>query len=459
MHAENSAESAPKVIKPRAKRGTGMVKEERRHGKVVGWVATLPIPGERPLTFRAQTMKEVMAKRDEFKAKVARGEAALVAGRVKRRAAERAAGDEQPKVVITVSVADHVNYWLNSRVKPNYERAASDDPEARREGGRQPTTYANYRWEMDKYVLPRIGTVRFDRLDEDVIEGLWQDMKAARVPYTMRYKVLVDLRTAVNYTLKHRPKSTSLRWNPVAMKLATLEAPHAPEKPPVDYDLLGRAINAARGLDRIELVLHIGLRTGLRRGNICGLRFGDFGEDGTLVVQQRVNRVKGLGVIARGGLKGKKDSATSTKATDAGVFAPLLAEQRKRNMERYVANRSRWTGPDPRSPEAPLFPTRYGTPCDPQEIYRGLKKLFTSCGAPKYTVHQMRHDFLGQVIDAQRANGGVDLLAASRLMDHSTPQVTTTVYAHLAQETLNTSFISVSTQLDARINTVQEKAV
>src|SRR5262249_16084370 len=135
-----------------------------------------------------------------------------------------------------------------------------------------------------------LGHVKFDNLDGDVIDAFWDRLEKDGVPYPMRWEVLVQLRTLINYVLQKRPHTTVLRYNPAKFKLVNCPRPVPKKKPAPNAANLAALLNAAKG-DEYELVVHVAMQVGLRLANIVGLRFSDFGADGILGVQRRTNRV------------------------------------------------------------------------------------------------------------------------------------------------------------------------
>jgi len=433
MPAQDSAEGARSTAK-RAAKGTGGCFPERRDGKIVGYVAALPIPGQRPKTFRGKTQKEALAKRKAYEERLARGEVVLGKPQKTQLGLD---------VVRTVTVAEHIEYWLDNWVKPDLVQGEGDVLVL--QGGLSPTTYAKYQYRATKHLVPLLGKLRFDDLDSDVVDAFWDALGKKNVPYTLRWELLVQLRTLINYVLDNRPQATTLRYNPVKGKLKRLPKPEAKKKPAPEAKNIQAILDAARG-DEYELIVHVGMQVGLRIANIASLRFSDFGADGVLDVQRRTNRVTGYGVITRRGMKGKKESYVSEKPVDMTYWAPLLKLQRERVLQKFMLSRKTWVGPDPRSEEAYLFPTWYGKPQDPQEIYKRFKAIVARAGLAEYTPHRMRHDFVSIALASGLSNWEV-----SKLVDHASTQLIDSTYGHANHEQLAIGFRGVSSWIATNV--------
>ena len=125
------------------------------------------------------------------------------------------------------------------------------------------------------------------------------------------------------------------------------------------------------------------LMTGMRRGEICGLRWEDFDEAaGTLHVRRSIRYEHGQPIIG----ETKTNEGNRKMVLPRGVVE-LLAERRKSAL-------TEWIFPDPLKPELPM---------NPASAYRRLKKLLVEANLPSITFHELRHTFA-----TQAASNGID---------------------------------------------------
>ena len=116
------------------------------------------------------------------------------------------------------------------------------------------------------------------------------------------------------------------------------------------------------------------LTTGLRRSEICGLKWEDFDEcDGALKINRTLHREKGGRLVA---------GDTKTYAGTRKIVLPpstveLLRERKRKSF-------SPWIFHDPLRPEAPM---------NPDSAYRQLKKFLLEAGLPDIRFHDLRHTF------------------------------------------------------------------
>lgn len=149
------------------------------------------------------------------------------------------------------------------------------------------------------------------------------------------------------------------------------------------------------------------LTTGLRRGELCGLKWSDFDEEaGTLNVCRTIHARKGGGV---------EEGTTKTYAGTRTILLPsstaqLLREQKKSAM-------TEWIFPNPLCPEQPV---------SPGSAYRRLKGFLKEAGLPDLRFHDLRHTFATHALAS-----GVDAKTLSGILGHTKASFTLDTYTHV----------------------------
>ena len=151
--------------------------------------------------------------------------------------------------------------------------------------------------------------------------------------------------------------------------------------------------------------------TGMRQGEICGLRWEDFDrEKRTLRVARSVDFVN-------------KELVVGETKTDDGkrtIYLPdslwrILADRHNQN-----ASFSEWIFPNLLQPELPL---------NPSKAYRQLKKLLEIGGLPSIRFHDLRHTFTSHA-----ANSGIAPKTLSEIVGHTKASFTLDHYAHVTSD-------------------------
>lgn len=95
----------------------------------------------------------------------------------------------------------------------------------------------------------------------------------------------------------------------------------------------------------------------------------------------------------------------------------------------------RWAGPD----DPWIFGTHLGRPTNPSELLRAFARLVTAAGVPRIRFHDLRHTYASLAL-----RSGVPLPAVSLRLGHSSPTITSEIYAHVVPGDERTSALSLA---------------
>ena len=152
------------------------------------------------------------------------------------------------------------------------------------------------------------------------------------------------------------------------------------------------------------------LTTGLRRGEICGLRWQDFDEKtGRLQIRRSVTTKEGGGVSV--GQTKTKNGIRTIQLPPSTV--ELLKERKKKSF-------SDWIFPNPTVPEIPMSPAT---------AYRRMKTLLRYAGLPSIRFHDLRHTFATHALTS-----GVDAKTLSGILGHTNASFTLDTYTHMTTD-------------------------
>ena len=152
---------------------------------------------------------------------------------------------------------------------------------------------------------------------------------------------------------------------------------------------------------------YVEILTGLRRGEICGLKWSDINfTEGTLCIKRSVGRVKN-GSITIG--------ETKTTAGTRNIILPpsvlTLLEQKQADAI------NEWVFPHYMKPSDPLHP---------DTAYRKLKTILKNLELPLIRFHDLRHTFA-----TQATQGGVDAKTLAGILGHTDASFTLDTYTHV----------------------------
>lgn len=224
----------------------------------------------------------------------------------------------------------------------------------------------------------------------------------ARKVRTVLYQMFND---AVRYELCERNPVLNARVLNGALDVPHVEGrkvstPLRPETLPSLEDVERIALHVP---ERYRALVLVAAFAGLRLGEASGMRPSDIDmESKTIRIERQWSQV---------------EKALTEPKTRAGnrtvVFADRIAEPLTRHVERFGT-------------EAFVFTNLRGSPVHPTNFRTRIwQPSATLAGFPGMHYHDLRHIYASTLIA-----GGVNLALVARLMGHSNPQVTLTVYSH-----------------------------
>ena len=178
-----------------------------------------------------------------------------------------------------------------------------------------------------------------------------------------------------------------------------------------------RALIASVADHPLEPFVVVGLSLGLRPGETLGLRWEDIDlEAGTLAVSGTLARTDDG--LSRQTPKNKKSRRLLPLPP---TTAAALKRQRKRQAEQRLRAGRVW------SDTGYILTNEIGEPLDPATARHAFQKITLDLFGEKWRPHEMRHSAASLLL-AQ----GVPLRSISDILGHSSIQITSDVYAHMA---------------------------
>lgn len=160
------------------------------------------------------------------------------------------------------------------------------------------------------------------------------------------------------------------------------------------------------------------LLSGLRRGELAGLRWQDVDIDNqTIMISQTSNYLPGKGVYVD-----TPKTATSNRPLRLSRSAFLLLLEYKQWQDAQQEKLGdAWEDKDGR-----VFTSDSGAPLFPDSITQWFTKFVKRTGLPKVTVHSLRHTYASLMIA-----DGTPLVVVSHQLGHAQTSTTANIYAHV----------------------------
>jgi integrase len=281
----------------------------------------------------------------------------------------------------------------------------------------KPTTFGGYERNINAHVVPAIGQVKLQDLTAARLQALYGSLtKRDGGELSSRTKLHVHavLRTALAAAVKwgriqRNPANRDLCDAPKVRAKPLTTAPWSPEE-------MQRFLQA-NASDRHYAAWLLLATTGLRRGELLGLRWTDLDlEGGVLSVGQTLTTVRSHLVF--------QDSAKTDGSTRRMRLSPValaaLRTHRARQLEERLA-----FGPAYQD-HGLVFAKEDGSPLHPEVFLRLFQRRAKAAGLPVIRLHDVRHSWATHALQA-----GIAPKVVSSRLGHANIRVTLDIYTHV----------------------------
>lgn len=195
------------------------------------------------------------------------------------------------------------------------------------------------------------------------------------------------------------------------------------------------------GEEPLGPLFRVASMTGMRRGEVCGLRWSDVDLDASRIeVRQQLNVVRAPGA-PDGGLvfseRTKTDHGRRPIDLDPATVAALRT-QKARQASHRLAIGSGWS-----NHHDLVFTQPDGQPVDPESVANVFERRVARSGLPRIRFHDLRHTHVAHLIAAKEQ----PLLIARRL-GHASASFTQDRYGHLFEQAGSQAASAVAAMVD-----------
>lgn len=210
-----------------------------------------------------------------------------------------------------------------------------------------PCTKANYKSAVECHLIPHLGSIALRELSPMNIKAMFTALATTLKPST-----LGQLRNILASAMREAERLDMIPRSPLAKLRGALPVGSSPEAQPADKAKVDAAIAALPIGDPHRAALVLAFTLGLRRGEVCGLRWCDVADDKITVARQITT--------AAGKLITREPKYGSRRSVSIGPrVAEELRAHRRKLAETLLANGIRLTADHPvcaREDGRPLAP-------------------------------------------------------------------------------------------------------
>ena len=297
-----------------------------------------------------------------------------------------------------LDLAHWLEYWMDSIVRPN----------------RAETTVYAYQKIIDNHIDPALGTVPLKRLTPKMVQEYYTETQRANglSSNTMRrhHDLLSSaLRSAVRQDVI--PASPMERVEPPRVR--TTESYFYNNQ---ELKLLYQKIEG----NILELAVKLAGSLGMRREEICGLKWENVDLQRHLVLIREARTAYGATIVQK---ETKNRSSVRTLYLPDEVYLLLEQEQARQQQERCLQSPTY-------NPTDHVILDAKGVPYSPNALSLAFTRFVKKNDLPRLTFHGLRHTF-ATIASCQ----GASLFDIGKALGPSTPATTGRIYPHLVDRT------------------------
>ena len=282
----------------------------------------------------------------------------------------------------------------------------------------RPRTYERYEEIVRLHIVPELGRYYVQKLTVQHVEVFYTKM------IDKGYKAVT---VASFHNVLHKALDAAVKRNLVTKNVCDFaDPPHGEEYEiqPLNLEQIQKLLAAARGLP-VEALLKLALATGMRRGEIMGLKWQDINfETGALQVRRIMSRVPSK--LKTEEKKGYVEANTKTKKSRRSILIVPFALTALEQHRKHQAVAREKAGPLWKENDL-VFCTSIGTRLNPdRDIRLPFKSILREAGLPDIRFHDLRHSAATLLLAL-----GVHPKIVQEILGHSNIAMTMNVYSHV----------------------------
>lgn len=294
--------------------------------------------------------------------------------------------------------AQWLDYWYKDIILPQIEE----------------TTAYGYRGMIENYLKPQIGEIRLQKLTARDIQQYYTWLMDEK---KLSPNTVIKHHNLLTNTLNAAERQEYITKNP----MRAVSPPKKRQREAKFYtpEQLGILLDKAVGT-RLELPVFICAYLGLRRGELCGLRWSDVDLEHKTITIENTRTQAGKKEIEKG---------TKTASSTRTLYLPdTLCDMLKAAKENQQACRAEYKNAYDDNDYVVVMED--GRPFRPNYLSELFGKFLADNGLPKIVLHELRHTFASLSNQA-----GIPAYNIGKALGHSTPATTQKIYTHLLDQT------------------------
>ena len=304
--------------------------------------------------------------------------------------------------------------------------------------GLAPKSAERYRQLAQQQIYPHLGAIALQKLKPAKIREWHSTLtkSGGRGGRPLSAQTVTHAHRVLQRALERCVESETLVRN-----VASIISPPKVEKEEIEIlneEEVAATLSKLQGQDLYPIAA-VALATGMRRGELLAVRWSDCDLDGaSLRVERSLEETQA-------GLRFKTPKSKRSRRTISlpPSAVAVLRDHRRKQLETRLA-----LGLGRPDANALVFCKSDSSPMSPDNLSRDWGRACRSLGLPRIMFHALRHTHVSALIAA-----GLDVLAISRRIGHSSPTVTLGTYGHMFRN----ADTAAATAIEAAMRTTRER--
>jgi integrase len=311
----------------------------------------------------------------------------------------KALADRADGVVVddkNLTMGEYLDRWLSDSVR----------------GTVRESTYSRDKYLVTNHIKPSIGRVKLKNVSALHLQGLYRERLDSGLSASTVQKI---------HHVLHKGLRQAVRWNLVPRNPA--DDVKAPTPMPKEMHPLSaheaRCLLEAAQDERLEALYVLAVHTGMRRGELLGLKWSDVDlENSRIGIRRTLTRTDGGKRYTLGDPKTKRSHRTVR-------ITPQAVEALKRHLTNQMEEMERLG--DIYIDQGLVFTTKVGTLINPSNLrQRSFTPLLERAGLPRITFNDLRHTCASLLFQKN-----VHPKFVQELLGHASVAITIDTYSHM----------------------------
>jgi integrase len=271
----------------------------------------------------------------------------------------------------------------------------------------RPMTWMQYKGIAEHHLKPQLGKTKLLELKPVIVQSLY----AKKLDKGVGVRTVQMMHAVLHRSLKIAEKQGLIANNPIeAVEKPTYSKT---EMKVLSDDEVRSLLSFARG-GPLELIIQLAVTTGMRKGELLGLRWGDVDwASSTIRVQRQLQRMPGRGLV------------NSQPKTNQGIRTVQIGSETLRKLMAQKSLQEKVFG-NGKGNEQNVFLSSAGTAKEPRNLVREFKALLKKSDLPDVRFHDLRHTAASLMLMS-----GMPVMRIARQLGHAKPSTTLDIYGHL----------------------------